>query len=88
MGGLLILFAIAVATLLWMDLSNRFVWIALGTLLALGAVGFADDYTKVARKRSLGLTGRGKLVAAVSRRPRRGLGDPAVGGARAPSRRS
>jgi phospho-N-acetylmuramoyl-pentapeptide-transferase len=62
MGGLLILFAIAVATLLWMDLSNRFVWIALGTLLALGAVGFADDYTKVARKRSLGLTGRGKLI--------------------------
>jgi phospho-N-acetylmuramoyl-pentapeptide-transferase len=62
MGGLLILFAIMVATLLWMDLSNRFVWIALGTLLALGAVGFADDYTKVMRRRSLGLTGRGKLV--------------------------
>jgi phospho-N-acetylmuramoyl-pentapeptide-transferase len=62
MGGLLILFAIAVATLLWMDLSNRFVWIALGTLLALGVVGFADDYTKVARKRSLGLTGRAKLL--------------------------
>jgi phospho-N-acetylmuramoyl-pentapeptide-transferase len=62
MGGLLILFGISVATLLWMDLSNRFVWIALGTLLALGAVGFADDYTKIARKRSLGLTGRGKLL--------------------------
>jgi phospho-N-acetylmuramoyl-pentapeptide-transferase len=62
MGGLLILLAMTVATLLWMDLSNRFVWIALGTLLALGAVGFADDYTKVARKRSLGLTGRGKLL--------------------------
>ena len=62
MGGLLILFAIAVATLLWMDLSNRFVWIALGTLLAFGVVGFADDYTKVARKRSLGLTGRAKLL--------------------------
>jgi phospho-N-acetylmuramoyl-pentapeptide-transferase len=62
MGGLLILLAVTLATLLWMDLSNRFVWIALGTLLTLGAVGFADDYTKVARKRSLGLTGRGKLV--------------------------
>ena len=62
MGGLLILFAIVVATFLWMDFSNRFVWIALGTLLALGAVGFADDYTKIARKRSLGLTGRGKLL--------------------------
>jgi len=62
MGGLLILLGITVATLLWMDLSNRFVWIALGTLIALGAVGFADDYTKVSRKRSLGLTGRGKLL--------------------------
>jgi phospho-N-acetylmuramoyl-pentapeptide-transferase len=62
MGGLLILLGISVATLLWMDLSNRFVWIALGTLIALGAVGFADDYTKVSRKRSLGLTGRGKLL--------------------------
>jgi phospho-N-acetylmuramoyl-pentapeptide-transferase len=62
MGGLLILLAVTAATVLWMDLSNRFVWIGLGTLLALGAVGFADDYTKVARKRSLGLTGRGKLL--------------------------
>jgi phospho-N-acetylmuramoyl-pentapeptide-transferase len=62
MGGLLILFSIAAATLLWMDLTNRFVWIALGTLLALGVVGFADDYTKVARKRNLGLTGRAKLL--------------------------
>ena len=62
MGGLLILLAVTVATFLWMDLSNRFVWIALGILLALGLVGFADDFTKFARKRSLGLTGRGKLV--------------------------
>jgi phospho-N-acetylmuramoyl-pentapeptide-transferase len=62
MGGLLILLAVIVATFLWMDLSNRFVWIALGILVALGLVGLADDYTKVARKRSLGLTGRGKLV--------------------------
>jgi phospho-N-acetylmuramoyl-pentapeptide-transferase len=62
MGGLLILLAVTVATLLWMDLANRFVWIALGILVALGLVGFADDYTKVAHKRSLGLTGRGKLV--------------------------
>jgi phospho-N-acetylmuramoyl-pentapeptide-transferase len=62
MGGLLILLAVIVATFLWMDLSNRFVWIALGILIALGLVGFADDYTKVARKRSLGLTSRGKLL--------------------------
>jgi phospho-N-acetylmuramoyl-pentapeptide-transferase len=62
MGGLLILGSIVIATLLWMDLQNRFVWIALGTLLALGVVGFADDWVKVSRKRSLGLTGRGKLL--------------------------
>jgi phospho-N-acetylmuramoyl-pentapeptide-transferase len=62
MGGLLILLAVVSATLLWMDLSNRFVWIGLATLVGVGAVGFADDWTKVARRRSLGLTGRGKLV--------------------------
>ena len=62
MGGLLILFAVIVATLLWMDLPNRFVWIAVGALAGMGAVGFADDWVKVTRRRSLGLTGRGKLV--------------------------
>jgi|SRR5450755_1480896 phospho-N-acetylmuramoyl-pentapeptide-transferase len=62
MGGLLILLAVIVATILWMDLSNRFVWIALGTLVLLGAVGFADDFVKFTRRRSLGLTGRGKLL--------------------------
>ncbi len=62
MGGLLILLAVVVATLLWMDLSNRFVWIALATLLALGLVGFADDFVKLTRRRSLGLTGRAKLL--------------------------
>jgi phospho-N-acetylmuramoyl-pentapeptide-transferase len=62
MGGLLILLAVSVATVLWMDLSNRFVWIALGTLLGVGAVGFVDDYVKFSRRRSLGLTGRGKLL--------------------------
>jgi phospho-N-acetylmuramoyl-pentapeptide-transferase len=62
MGGLLILLAVVSATLLWMDLSNRFVWIALGSLAGLGAVGFADDWVKVTKRRSLGLTGRGKLV--------------------------
>jgi phospho-N-acetylmuramoyl-pentapeptide-transferase len=62
MGGLLILLAVVSATILWMDLSNRFVWIALATLVGVGAVGFADDWTKVTKRRSLGLTGRGKLV--------------------------
>jgi phospho-N-acetylmuramoyl-pentapeptide-transferase len=62
MGGLLILVAVIVATFLWMELSNRFVWIALATLAGLGVVGFADDFVKFARRRSLGLTGRGKLL--------------------------
>ena len=62
MGGLLILLAVVVATILWMEPSNRFVWIALGTLVALGFVGFADDFVKFARRRNLGLTGRGKLI--------------------------
>jgi phospho-N-acetylmuramoyl-pentapeptide-transferase len=59
MGGLLILFSVILATLLWMDIPNRFVWIALGTLAGVGAVGFADDFVKVTRRRSLGLSGRG-----------------------------
>ena len=62
MGGLLILMSVILATLLWMDLSNRFVWIGLATLAAFGAVGFADDVLKFANRRSLGLTGRGKLI--------------------------
>ena len=62
MGGLLILLSVIVATVLWMDLSNRFVWIAVATLLAFGAVGFADDFIKFTRRRNLGLSGRGKLV--------------------------
>ncbi len=62
MGGILILMSILLATLLWMDLTNRLVWIALGTLIGIGVVGFADDFVKLSRRRSLGLTGRGKLI--------------------------
>jgi phospho-N-acetylmuramoyl-pentapeptide-transferase len=61
MGGLLIVIAIIVPTLLWADLSNRFVWIAVASTCAFAAIGFSDDYTKVARRRNLGLTGRQKL---------------------------
>ncbi|HEX9148241.1 MAG TPA: phospho-N-acetylmuramoyl-pentapeptide-transferase [Thermoanaerobaculia bacterium] len=62
MGGVLILLAVIAATILWMDLKNRLVWIALGTLAGLGVVGFADDFVKITQRRSLGLSGRGKLV--------------------------
>jgi phospho-N-acetylmuramoyl-pentapeptide-transferase len=61
MGGLLIAIAIVVPTLLWADLSNRFVWIAVFATCAFAAIGFTDDYTKVAHRRNLGLTGRAKL---------------------------
>ena len=61
MGGLLIAIAILVPTLLWADLSNPFVWIAVFSTVAFGAVGFADDYLKVVHRRNLGLTARAKL---------------------------
>jgi len=62
MGGLLIVVATVVPTLLWADLSNRFVWIAVVSMLAFGAIGFADDYLKVIHRRNLGLSGRAKLA--------------------------
>jgi phospho-N-acetylmuramoyl-pentapeptide-transferase len=61
MGGLLIAISIIVPTLLWADLSNRFVWLAVFATCAFGAIGFADDYLKVVHRRNLGLTGRAKL---------------------------
>jgi phospho-N-acetylmuramoyl-pentapeptide-transferase len=61
MGGLLIVVSIVVPTLLWTNLRNRFVWMLLLTTVAYGAVGFADDYIKIVKKRSLGLTARQKL---------------------------
>jgi phospho-N-acetylmuramoyl-pentapeptide-transferase len=47
---------------LWADLSNTYIWLAVFSTMAFGAIGFADDYIKVVRKRNLGLTGRTKLV--------------------------
>jgi phospho-N-acetylmuramoyl-pentapeptide-transferase len=61
MGGLLIAIAILVPTLLWADLSNPFVWVAIFSTVAFGAIGFTDDYLKVVHHRNLGLTPRAKL---------------------------
>src|SRR5579872_6181900 len=61
MGGLLIVISIVVPTLLWADLSNRFVWISVFATCAFAGIGFADDYTKVAHRRNLGLTFRQKI---------------------------
>ncbi|MDE1961149.1 MAG: phospho-N-acetylmuramoyl-pentapeptide-transferase, partial [Xanthomonadaceae bacterium] len=60
MGGALILLAVAVATLLWGDLRNRYLWIALGSLLAFGTIGFYDDYRKLVLRDSRGLPARWK----------------------------
>ncbi len=62
MGGVLITIAIIVPTVLWADLSNTYIWLAIFSTMAFGAIGFADDYIKVVQKRNLGLTGRMKLV--------------------------
>jgi phospho-N-acetylmuramoyl-pentapeptide-transferase len=66
MGGLLILTGILVPTLLWADLTNRNIWIVVLSTIAFGAIGFIDDYSKVVRKRNLGLTGRKKLAAQIA----------------------
>jgi phospho-N-acetylmuramoyl-pentapeptide-transferase len=66
MGGVLILLAVTSATLLWAQLTNRFIWLALLTTLAMGAVGFVDDYLKVTRANSVGLRPRQKFVLQVA----------------------
>ncbi|HSR51135.1 MAG TPA: phospho-N-acetylmuramoyl-pentapeptide-transferase [Acidobacteriota bacterium] len=62
MGGLLIIISILVPTLLWGDLTNIYVWIAMGALTLFGIVGFLDDYLKVVKKRSLGLKAGQKIL--------------------------
>jgi phospho-N-acetylmuramoyl-pentapeptide-transferase len=62
MGGALIIVAIAITTLLWADLSNRFVWVVLLVMLGFGAVGWVDDYRKVVHRNPKGLSARAKLA--------------------------
>lgn len=66
MGGLLIMIAVVVPTLLFANLRTAFVWIALFSLLGFGLIGFWDDWTKVKKKRNLGLTARQKLIAQIA----------------------
>ena len=61
MGGALILLSIAITTLLWGDLENRFVWVVLLVTLAFGAIGWIDDYRKVVRRDPKGLPARAKF---------------------------
>ncbi|MDR3123756.1 MAG: phospho-N-acetylmuramoyl-pentapeptide-transferase [Treponema sp.] len=61
MGGLLIIFSTIIAALLWMDLKNEKVWITLGSFIAFGVIGFIDDFLKVRRRNSDGLSAWAKL---------------------------
>ena len=63
MGGALILFSIVFATLLWTDLSNRYVWVVLLVTLAFGLIGWIDDYKKLVLQESAGLPARWKFLA-------------------------
>jgi phospho-N-acetylmuramoyl-pentapeptide-transferase len=62
MGGVLILVSIVLPTLLWANLRNPFVWLIILSTVAFGAIGFADDYMKIRKKRNLGLTAREKFA--------------------------
>ncbi len=61
MGGALVLVAIAISTLLWADLSNRFVWVVLFVMIGFGAIGWVDDYRKVVHKNPKGMSAKEKL---------------------------
>ncbi|HXW61408.1 MAG TPA: phospho-N-acetylmuramoyl-pentapeptide-transferase [Candidatus Acidoferrales bacterium] len=65
MGGLLIVSAIVIPTLLWADLRNPYVLLAVAATIAFGTIGFVDDYNKVVRKHNRGLTAAGKFVLQV-----------------------
>jgi phospho-N-acetylmuramoyl-pentapeptide-transferase len=62
MGGVLIVGSVVISTLLWAKLSHVYVWTVVIATLLFGAIGFADDYYKMARRQSLGLTGKQKLL--------------------------
>jgi phospho-N-acetylmuramoyl-pentapeptide-transferase len=62
MGGLLLIASVIISTLLWAKLSSFYIWVVIVATLAFGGVGFADDYLKLVKRRSLGLTGRQKIV--------------------------
>ena len=65
MGGLLILFAVVISTLLWANLSVSYVWLALLVTVGFGLIGFLDDYRKLAGKSSRGISGKTRLAAEI-----------------------
>ncbi len=65
MGGVLIIAAVTLSSLLWARLDSILVGLSVGSMIVLGSIGFADDYLKVVRKQSKGLSARGKLVGQI-----------------------
>ena len=65
MGGVLIISSVFISTILWARLDSVYLWLALGATMLFGAIGFADDYIKIVKKRSLGLTGKQKLLGQI-----------------------
>jgi phospho-N-acetylmuramoyl-pentapeptide-transferase len=65
MGGLLVILAVAVAVFLWTDLTNSYSWVVLGALLGFGAIGFADDWLKIRKHNSDGISAGTKFLAQV-----------------------
>ena len=63
MGGVLIIFSVLISTLLWAVTSNGFIWLTLATMCFMGGVGFRDDYLKIRKKNTKGLSAYGKLIA-------------------------
>ena len=62
MGGVLVIGSVFISTILWARLDSLYLWLAVGATILFGTVGFADDYIKIVKTRSLGLTGKQKLV--------------------------
>src|SRR3954469_10268993 len=62
MGGVMILLAVSVSTLLWADLTNVYVWVILLVTLGFGAIGFYDDYLKLTKRNSKGMSSRHKIL--------------------------
>lgn len=62
MGGVMILLAIGVSTFLWADLSNRYVWMMIVTTIGFGMIGFVDDFMKLTKKNTKGLSGKLRLL--------------------------
>ncbi len=66
MGGILIIFAVVISTILWANLSVYYVWLALLVTVGFGLIGFIDDYSKLAGKSSRGLSGKKRLAAEIA----------------------